>query len=200
MNIADPSYLKNICLILAASLSIVLSVVNPSTESSTILYGIFSVSLFLLAISASILAPGSEGLEPPSFLDRVLAMLPIMPLCIFTLLLFIMHIEQSDAISSDNVPNSFVSVKVINVLFYICALVCIWKYLEFFEKIIKGKKKYNNNPNKAELIVDEMKCQSFNMGAFTDLFSTCAGISTLFMYAILKYFTTDGFTNYSNAL
>ena len=197
MNIADPSYLKNICLIVAASLSIVLSVVDPDTDSSTILYGIYCISLFLLAISASILTPG-PGVESPSFIDRITAMLPIMPLCIFTLLLFIMHIENSDIMSSGNVPDNFVAVKVINVLFYICALVCIWKYLDFFEKIIKEKTK--KDKTNVLSIIQQFKCQSFNMGAFTVLFSTCAGISTIFMYAILKYFITDGFTSYNDVI
>ena len=118
----DPTYLKNICLIIAASLSIVLSVVNPDAEVSTMLYGIYTVSLFLLAFSASVLAPG-PGLENPSFLNRIIAMLPIMPLCIFTLILFIMHIDNKSSIESSQVPNSFIVIKVINVLFYICALV-----------------------------------------------------------------------------
>ena len=42
----DPTYLKNFVLILAACLSIVLAVVNPDTEISAMLYGIYTVSLF----------------------------------------------------------------------------------------------------------------------------------------------------------
>lgn len=188
----DPTYLKNICLIIAASLSIVLSVVNPDAEVSTMLYGIYTVSLFLLAFSASVLAPG-PGLENPSFLNRILAMLPIMPLCIFTLILFIMHIDNKSSIESSQVPNSFIVIKVINVLFYICALVCIWKYLDYFDDIAASKVKYGNRLDKARTVVEGLKCQSFNLSAFTVLFSACAGVSTMFMYTVLKYFSTDGF-------
>ena len=106
-----------------------------------------------------------------------------------------MHIEQSDTISSDNVPENFIAVKVINVLFYICTLVCIWKYLEYFEKI---QSDINNNKGNIKQRVESLKCQSFNMSSFIILFSTCAGISTMFMYSILKYFSTDGFSNYSD--
>lgn len=196
-NLAEPSYIKNFFLIVAASLSIVLSVINPDTDASTVLYGIFTISLFLIAISAAMLAPG-DGLEDPTFINRIQSMLPILPICVFTLFLFIMHIEQSDTISSDNVPDNFIAVKVINVLFYICTLVCIWKYLEYFEKIISDKLKFNNNPGKARDRIESLKCQSFNMSSFIVLFSTCAGISTMFMYSILKYFSTDGFSNYND--
>jgi hypothetical protein len=188
----DPTYLKNFVLILAACLSIVLAVVNPDTEISAMLYGIYTVSLFLLAFSAAVLAPGS-GLEDPTFINRILAMLPIMPLCIFTLILFIMHIDNSNSIDSGEIPESFVVIKVINVLFYICALVCIWKYLTYFDEIASTKTKYSTNPEKAKSIVENLQCQSFNLSSFTVFFSTCAGISTMFMYAILKYFSTDGF-------
>ena len=118
----DPTYLKNFVLILAACLSIVLAVVNPDTEISAMLYGIYTISLFMLAFSAAVLAPGN-GLEDPTFMNRILAMLPIMPLCVFTLILFIIHIGQS-SIELDilkptkyEIPNSFVVIKVINVLF-----------------------------------------------------------------------------------
>lgn len=188
----DPSYLKNFVLILAACLSIVLSVVNPDTEVSAMLYGIYTVSLFMLAFSAAVLAPGT-GLEEPTFINRILAMLPLMPLCIFTLILFIMHIDNKGIIDSGEIPESFVVIKVINVLFYICALVCIWKYLSYFDEIAYSKSKYRNNGIKAKDIVENLKCSSFNMSAFTVLFSACAGISTMFMYAVLKYFSTDGF-------
>lgn len=188
----DPTYLKNFVLILAACLSIVLAVVNPDTEISTMLYGIYTVSLFMLAFSAAVLAPGN-GLEDPTFINRILAMLPIMPLCVFTLILFIMHIDNKSSIESSDVPNSFVVIKVINVLFYIAALVCIWKYLNYFDEIASSKSKYSNKPEKAKSVVENLQCQSFNLSAFTVFFSTCAGISTMFMYTILKYFSTDGF-------
>jgi len=195
----DPTYLKNFVLILAACLSIVLAVVNPDTEISAMLYGIYTISLFMLAFSAAVLAPGN-GLEDPTFMNRIIAMLPIMPLCVFTLILFIIHIGQS-SIELDilkptkyEIPNSFVVIKVINVLFYMCALVCIWKYLNYFDDIASSKTKYSNNPEKANKKVEDLQCQSFNLGSFTVFFSTCAGISTMFMYAILKYFSTDGFT------
>ena len=42
-------------------------------------------------------------------------------------------------------------------------------------------------------VVEGLKCQSFNLSAFTVLFSACAGVSTMFMYTVLKYFSTDGF-------
>jgi hypothetical protein len=198
-SLSDPSYIKNFFLIVAASLSIVLSIINPDTDTSTVLYGIFTISLFLLTITAAMLAPG-DGLEDATFIDRIIAMLPIIPLCVFTLILFIMHIEQSDNLNSNNMPETFIAVKVINVLFYICALVCIWKYLEFFEKIASDKIKFSNNPGKAKDSVTSLKCKSFNMSAFTVLFSTCAGISTMFMYSIIKYFSTDGFSTYQNTL
>ena len=78
-NLAEPSYIKNFFLIVAASLSIVLSVINPDTDASTVLYGIFTISLFLIAITAAMLAPG-DGLEDATFIDRILYMLPILPI------------------------------------------------------------------------------------------------------------------------
>ena len=57
-----------------------------------------------------------------------------------------------------------------------------------------------NNKGNIKQRVESLKCQSFNMSSFIILFSTCAGISTMFMYSILKYFSTDGFSTYKNSL
>lgn len=177
--------LQNFFIVVAASISATIAFSGTNTTSTTTLYGLYCLSIFALLFIAMGNVP-IWGTVTPSFIERITHAAPILPIAILTFVLFVLQLENSELLASDNIPDSYLTIKVINFIFYIIALLLIYSYLDKTKRIkmfIKNEVDFNK----------ELNCLGTS-GALVVLFSACAGISTFFMYVVLKYLTTDGFT------
>jgi len=177
--------LQNFFLIVAASISAVVTFFSTSNARAG-LYGLFSMSLFALAFISMGNVPTMGEQSDLGFFERLKHSLPIFPICILTFVLYIIQIEHKDILEGNNFPESYQVIKILNFIFYIIALLFIATYLDKSNKMMKldDISRFNNE-----------KIALGTSGAIVVFFSTCAGISTAFMYVVLKYFTTDGYKN-----
>lgn len=177
--------LQNFFLVVAASISAVVTFISTSNAKPG-LYGLFSMSLFALAFISMGNVPTLGDQSDVGFFQRIRHSLPIFPICILTFVLYIIQVEHSDVLEGDNFPQTYEVIKILNFIFYIIALLFVASYLDKSNKMmnIKDEPTFKN----------EQICLGTS-GAIVVFFSTCAGISTAFMYVVLKYFTTDGYKN-----
>jgi len=176
--------IQNFAIFFAISLSVV-TTIYPDINS--VYYALYTFSLFIIAFVSMGTAPGPwAGIDKPSIMDMLLHSLPIIPICIITLVLFIIEVNNEDIMSSDSVtPESYTIVKTVNLVFYIITLVMIYSYLEESKKIKGAKTEASYNSKKICL---------GSTGAAIVFFSSLSAVCTFFMYTIINFFKTDGFT------
>lgn len=177
--------LQNFFLIVAASISAVVTFASTSNAKAG-LYGLFSMSLFALAFISMGNVPTLLEERQITFLQRITHALPIFPICILAFVLYIIQLEHKDILEGKNLPQSYEVIKILNFIFYIIALLFVASYLDKSNQMMKIKDE--------NIFKNEQICLGTS-GAIVVFFSVCAGISTSFMYVVLKYFTTDGYRN-----
>ena len=139
-------------------------------------------------IQAPIIGDQSRELTFSDMITKIYFILPLIPITLLCLFMTIFENNYQDLINSDTKPDSYEIIKNINLILFIIVLIVIYSYLKSFEPL---------KNNLSDVDFNKKSTCTSSSASVIYLFTTLTYISSGFMYVILKYFSTDGYTNLS---
>tara|TARA_B100000902_G_C26934168_1_gene727813 strand:- start:38 stop:619 length:582 start_codon:yes stop_codon:yes gene_type:complete len=179
-------------LITIASVVSVITFAAPQQNVRQSLF-VFLTSLLVLTtvialIQAPIIGDQSRELTFSDMITKIYFILPLIPITLLCLFMTIFENDYQNLINSDTKPDSYEIIKNINLILFIIVLIVIYSYLKSFEPL---------KNNLSDVDFNKKSTCTSSSASVIYLFTTLTYISSGFMYVILKYFSTDGYTNLS---